>query len=222
MRRSLLSAAVAALLASAAAAEAPPAGLASPAASDAAKAEALKVRPGDTTLGDADAPVVIVEYASSGCSHCADFHTKTLPELKANYVETGQVLYVFRDFPLDNLAAGASLIARCMPEEKFFGYMDALFRNQATWRTNDDPLGKLTGLAEPFGFGRSDIDACLKDEAKLKAMQAARDEAMNVLGVVSTPTLFVNGEKIEGAASFEEVKAVVDRQLAEAATTPAE
>jgi protein-disulfide isomerase len=187
---------------------APPAGAAEPQTGPAlpSRADVLKPQPGDKTLGDPAAPVVVVEYASTGCGHCAAFHAQILPQLKSKYIETGKVFYVFRDFPLDDLAAAGSVIARCMPEGRYWDFLGTLFARQSFWRTNDDPLGKLKTLAAEAGLDNTGVDACLADQKGIMTVIDGRQTAMDVLQVNSTPTLFINGVSLEGPRDFDDVE----------------
>jgi protein-disulfide isomerase len=174
---------------------------------------ALTVKPDDVTLGDPKAPITLIEYASSGCGACAMFHMHTLPELKKNWVDTGKVYYVFREYSLDNVALGASQIARCLPADQFFPFMDILFRNQRDWHTNEQPVDKLIAIAERNGISRATVESCLNNKAILDALNARRQEAERVLGVGQTPTLFINGVVQPGAVPYEELDAILKTKL---------
>lgn len=97
----------------------------------------------DKILGSADAPVTVVEYASMTCGHCANFHMNTYPHLKKEYIDTGKVRFIFREFPLDPVALAAFMLARCMPEDKYFDTVDTLFEKQRTWAFTNDPLSLI-------------------------------------------------------------------------------
>lgn len=170
-----------------------------------AVAEALAPKPHDIGIGDPAAKVKIVEYASSGCSHCANFALNELPQLKTAYIDKGQVYFVLRDFPLDNVAAGASLVARCLPPEKFYPFMDALFQQQSVWHGPEttDPLAELKKIAASAGgLDGPAVDACLKNQENFDRLKAGVEEASEILEVNSTPTLFIDGEKASGAHTF--------------------
>ena len=172
-------------------------------------AEALAPKPDDIGLGDPNAPIRMVEYASSGCVHCAHMAKETIPKVKENYIDKGLVYYVLRDFPLDGVAAAASLIARCLPRERFYPFMDLLFRNQPAWHSAEvaDFRVALAALAGQAGLSPEAVESCLKDEAALARMQKGRDLAETILKVNSTPTSFINGEIVEGAAAYSEFDA---------------
>ncbi len=169
--------------------------------------QALALKDHDIGIGDPNAPVKLIEYASAGCGHCAAFAIETLPKIKADWIDKGQVYYVLRDFPLDNVATGASMIARCLPREGFYPFMEVLFRSQPEWHKNEGAIDALATLARRAGLSRAQVESCLKDEKVLKQIQDSRDEASKVLAVNSTPTMFVNGEMVAGAAAYADFEA---------------
>ena len=151
----------------------------------------------DLVLGKADAPVTIHEYASLTCSHCAAFHTKVLPVLKTKYIDTGKVRLVLREFPLDNLAAAGSMLARCAGGEKTYAMIQALFEKQSEWAfVQGNPVPAMFKIAEGHGFTKETFDKCLTDQKLLDGITGVRDHANKTLGVRSTPTFFVNGKKM--------------------------
>jgi protein-disulfide isomerase len=171
-------------------------------ASDVAKPVSLP----DMALGPADAAVTITEYASMTCPHCAAFDTAVFPKIKSEYIDTGKVRYVFREFPLDVKAAAGSMLARCIAKDdsgKYFAVVDLLFKQQADWamKNTAETLGRIGKQA---GLSQQAVEACLKDQALLDKIAADQKYASEVLKVDSTPTFFINGEKIKGEASFEE------------------
>lgn len=164
---------------------------------------------GDMALGEEDAPVTVVEYASMTCPHCASFHGDTFPELKEKYVDTGKVRFIFREFPFDDLALAAFMVARCAPAEKYFPMIDVMFERQETWAARDaDPREELFSIARSAGMTREAFDACLEDEEVARGIMAVRERAANEFGVESTPTFFVDGKVIRGnqpLAKFDEM-----------------
>ncbi len=185
-----------------------------PAAAQSVTAAELLVPPplGDRTLGKDDAPVTIVEYASMTCPHCAHFHETTYPELKKRYVDTGKVRFIFREFPLDPLAAGASMLARCADKDKFYPMIETLFQQQRQWAV-EKPIPKLLALAKQAGMSEQTFNSCLSDQKMLDAMQAEQKRATDKFGVNSTPTLFVNGKKVVGGTSIDELAKLIEPLL---------
>ncbi len=168
----------------------------------------------DRVLGKADAPVTLIEYASLTCSHCADFHVQVLPQLKKEYIDTGKVKLIFRDFPFDEAGLKASMIARCLPSEKYFDFLGSLYQTQASWsRASDDKI--LRQMASFAGMNDGAFNACVEDKALQDHLLEVRVNATNNDKVNSTPTMFVEGtlERVVGAQDYDAYKAVIDRQL---------
>jgi protein-disulfide isomerase len=168
---------------------------------DEVSVEAL-MKPGplpELIVGKADAPVTIVEYASMTCSHCANFHSTVYPALKEKYVDTGKVRFVMREFPLDNLAAAAAMLARCAGGDTTYSMIDVLFKTQEKWAfVRGNPVPELFKIAQQAGFTQERFDTCLKDNATLDQMISARQRASDEFGVNSTPTFFINGKRLKG------------------------
>jgi protein-disulfide isomerase len=170
------------------------------------KSALLKVQPNDHVLGDAKAPITLIEYASFTCPHCAHFHTQILPELKKKWIDTGKVKLVYRDFPLDQVAAKAAQIAECVPNDRYFGVIDLIFRNQPTWAAASDPIAELGKPLRIAGMAEKEIKECLANDAKANEV-IADYKGGETLGVNSTPTLFIDGQLYRGARSVEELDA---------------
>ena len=156
----------------------------------------------DLVYGDPNAKVTIVEYASMTCPHCARFHTDVFPKLKKKYIDTGKVKLVFREFPLDNLAAGASMLARCAKTpEASKKLIDALLRNQSKWAfVRSNPLPPLFAIAKQAGFTQKSFDSCLQNQKLLTALSKQRARASREFGVNSTPHFFVNGKRMNNGS----------------------
>lgn len=169
--------------------------------------KALALKDHDIGLGDPNAPIKLIEYASAGCGHCAAFAIETLPKIKEEWIDNGQVYYVLRDYPLDTVAYGASAIARCLPKEGFYPFMEVLFRSQPEWHKPQGAVDALATLARRAGLSRAQVESCLKDQKILTQIKESQEEASTVLAVNSTPTMFVNGEKVEGAAAYSDFEA---------------
>ena len=184
---------------------------AAPAAAPAAPvADALQVRPGDLVLGQAEAKVTIIEYASLTCPHCAAFHANTLPALKERYIDKGTVKLVFRDFPLDGLALRAAMLPHCAGPERYYGLLGTLFARQMQWATAQDPLGALAAISLQAGMNGEDFKACLANKAVEDQVLQSAMEGSKGLGVNATPTLFINGLKYSGGLAIEQIATIVD------------
>ncbi len=169
----------------------------------------------DMALGPQDAAVTITEFASMTCPHCAAFNEVVFPQIKKEYIDTGKVRYIFREFPLDIKAAAGSMLSRCIANgdaQKYFAVTDMLFRSQADWVTKNT-TETLTRIGKQAGMSAQQVEACLKDQALLDKIAADQKYATEVLKVDSTPTFFINGEKIKGEASFEEFQKKIDPLL---------
>ena len=155
----------------------------------------------EIVIGDAKAPVTIVEYASMTCGHCAHFHNAVLPELKAKLIDTGKVQLIYREFPLDNLAMAAAMMARCAGGDKTPELIKDLFAKQNDWAfVQGNPVPALFKIAEAHGFTKESFDKCLTDQKMLDGITGTRDRANKALGVRSTPTFFINGKKLADRA----------------------
>lgn len=163
------------------------------------------LRDGDIPLGAEDAPVTIIEYASMTCSHCATFHRETMPQLKSEYIDTGKVRLLFREFPLDSLALAASVVARCAGPEKFYGFLDVLFKQQRAWAGSSDPMKALERLARFGGLKKDDFEQCMDNRELRQQITASRFYGANEMGVQATPTLIINGEVHAGHIAFEDL-----------------
>ena len=156
-------------------------------------------------LGKDDAPITIVEYASMTCGHCASFHNKVLPALKQKYIDTGKARLIMREFPLDNLAAAASMLARCAGGEKTFPLISVLFARQEEWAfVKGDPRPELFKFAKQAGFSQESFDKCLADQKLLDEVTAVRTRGSDVFGVNATPTFFINGKKLTAGPTLDE------------------
>ncbi len=181
---------------------------------DLMKPEALP----DMVMGKADAPVTVIEYASMTCPHCAHFQETTFPELKKQYIDTGKVRYIFREFPLDNLAAAAFMLARCAGKDnssRYFAMIDTMFKQQRTWAV-EKPLPPMLAIAKQAGFTEQSFNACLANQPILDGIEKVRSRAVKDFKVESTPTFFVNGTKVTGALSIEDMAKVIDPYLKKA------
>ncbi|MEJ2432314.1 MAG: DsbA family protein [Pseudolabrys sp.] len=182
----------------------------------------------DLWLGDPKAPVIIIEYASMTCPHCAHFDETTFPALKKQYIDTGKVRYTMREFPLDPLAAAAFMLARCAADmgpdgkdtdaekgknkDKYYAMIDTLFRKQDEW-VKQKPLPDLLSISKQAGFSKESFDACLKNQKLLDDIQKERQVAIDKFKVHSTPTFFINGKAFAGAMTIEQMAKLIDPDL---------
>ena len=177
-----------------------------PVAAQAADVDALKelaVLPSDRILGKGDAPITIIEYASLTCPHCAHFEIDVLPKLKEKWIDTGKAKLVLRDFPLDEAALRAAMVARCAPPDRFYPLVDTFFSQQEKWVTARDYRGALEKLAKLGGVSDKEFKACIGDKKLEDQVAESRLTASQKLGVDATPTFFINGKKFDGAPTLE-------------------
>ncbi|MFM7084312.1 MAG: DsbA family protein [Hyphomicrobium sp.] len=151
----------------------------------------------EITMGQADAKVTIVEYASMTCGHCKNFHTTVFSDIKSKFIDTGKIRFIFREFPLDTRAFAASMLARCVGDNKTMPMITVLFETQADWAfVKENPTPKLFEVAKQAGFTKETFDKCLTDQSLLDKLSASRTRASEVFGVNATPTFFINGKRL--------------------------
>jgi protein-disulfide isomerase len=184
---------------------------ATPAPSAADVAATLKLTPDDRILGKPDAPVTIVEYASLTCPHCGHFAVDVLPKLKEKWIDTGKAKLVLRDFPLDEPAVRAAMIARCAPPDKFYAFIDSFFKDQQQWVMAKDYKTALQRLAMLGGMSKSQFDTCFADKSGEDKVLQSRLTATQKLGVDSTPTFYINGIKFDGAPEEDAMNAAISQ-----------
>ncbi len=165
----------------------------------------------DRVLGDPKAPITIIDYASLTCSHCANFHGQILPELKKNWVDTGKAKFVYRDFPLDGIALRASKLARCLDSgERYFNFIDILFKTQNDWISAKKIDVALNGMAKMAGLSQKQIEACDENKELSEGIVAMRKAGEDTYSVKSTPTIIINDKPYAGGAlSYEALDKVL-------------
>lgn len=168
----------------------------------------------DEVMGDANAKVTIVEYASMTCPHCRTFHEKVMPTLKEDYIDTGKVKFILRPFPFDGDRRGeaAFMLAKCAPNGNYYPMIDALFETQQVWAGKGNPVPELLRLSKMAGMSEDDFKTCLGNQELLTKIVEGRNKAVKDFGVRATPTIFVDGEKL-GDSSLETVTKAIDAAL---------
>lgn len=167
----------------------------------------------ERVLGDATAPVEMIEYSSLTCPHCAAFHAEKLPELKKKYIETGKLRLIQRDFPFDRLGAMAAMMARCANPMRYHQFIDVLFKQQNQWSRSDDPVGALVQIGKLGGLSEKDFQACMQNEDLLNGILKMRQDGVAEYDINSTPTFIINGEKIVGNQSLEDFEEAIEKHL---------
>lgn len=166
---------------------------------------------GEVVMGNPDAPITMVEYASLTCPHCATFHNNIFPELKEKYIKTGKVKLVFRNFIRDQLDVAVSMITRCYGPDKFFDLMDLYFLRQRQWLTQE-PLPEISAIARTAGISRVDLDACISN-TELQAHLLDMQKDGRAEGVSGTPTFFINDQQQVGPGSVELFEKIFEGEL---------
>ena len=177
----------------------------------------LEVTEDDFVVGDKNAPVTIIEYASLSCSHCADFHNNTLNDLIKEYVETGKARIVFRDFPFNYPALLGSMVLRCIPEDVRYDYMNALFQLQPKWvvRENAKSTQELYKIMQSGGMTKEEFETCTNNVELENTILQALIAAQNEFNIQSTPSFLINGNLVEGNKSIKEFRQIIDKILSE-------
>lgn len=157
----------------------------------------------DVTIGKADAPITVVEYFSLNCPHCARFADDPFPKIKSEWIDTGKVKWVMRDFPLNDVALAAAMIAHCSGD-RYLAFVDAFFKTQASWAAAKDPLAEIKTVARLGGMDGPAVDKCLADSAMLAQINARASEATDKLKVNSTPSFVINGKLAVGEKSYDD------------------
>jgi len=175
----------------------------------------------DMVLGEANAPVTIVEYMSTTCPHCAAFHNNTFDAIKAKYVDSGKVRFIVREFPFDPRAAAAFMLARCNPQDpsklteaaQYFPMLAMLMKQQETWAAAQDGREALMQMSKLAGFTEETFKACLTNQKLLDDVNAVRERGAKEFGVAATPTFLINGQRYSGDMSVDTMSALIDSKL---------
>lgn len=168
---------------------------------------------GETAIGGSTAPVTMIEYSSLSCPHCANFHNNTYPELKKRYIDTGKVRMIFRDFPLNQPAVQATVVAHCGGADRYVGFIDVLFKTQANWAQSHDTVSELKKLARLGGLSEEQVDACLNDQSLVDSILQGRLKWQKEHNVQSTPTFVINDQVYPGNRSIDEFAAIIEPLL---------
>jgi len=166
----------------------------------------------EKSFGPADAKVTIVEYASVTCHHCMNFHMETWPKLQEKYIDTGKIRFIMREFPLDTLATAGFMLARCAGDDRWYPMLDLLYRSQESWAHAKNPADELFNTVKQAGMTKDSFEACLGDQKLLDGINKTRTRGTE-LGVNSTPTFFINGQKHMGAMSIEQFDKILEPLL---------
>jgi protein-disulfide isomerase len=175
--------------------------------------ESMAAEPQEQILGNPNAPVTIIEYASLTCSHCAQFHNEVLPKLKERYIAPGKVRLIYRDFPLDQTALAAAALAHCAGPERYFSMIEVLFETQSNWARADDPIAALKQLGKLGGLSDESMNACFADEKLTNGILQGRLAGQNEYKIGSTPTFIIDGKAYPGSRDVDEFAKLIDPLL---------
>ncbi len=166
---------------------------------------------GEREYGNRNAPVTIVEYVSLTCPHCRNYHAKIFPKVKRQYVDTGKLRYIVREFPIGRTAGTAAMATRCAPKNKHIALTEAYLSRQSEWVSQEIRRDAIYGIAKSSGMSRAEFDKCISNQSIIDGLTEVKKRGRKY-GVIGTPTLFINGQKLQGAVTFEEVKALIETQ----------
>ncbi|HEY1961550.1 MAG TPA: thioredoxin domain-containing protein [Rhizomicrobium sp.] len=177
----------------------------------------VTVSQSDRTLGNKNAPITMVEYAAPSCPHCSHFNEAMFPQLKANYIDTGKVYYIFRVFPLSSVDVAVEAMARCLPANNYFQFIDLMFRNQPKWDPDGyqipDVHGALVEMGRIAGMSAEQVDRCIGNQAEQQRITKVGEDAQTRYSVNGTPTFITNGQIHSTFANYQELKDYLDAQL---------
>jgi len=177
---------------------------------------AIVLKPTDRTLGNPKAPVLMVEYAAPSCPHCSRWNAEVFPLLKKNYIDTGKVYYVFRVFPLRAADVAVESMARCLPADNYFQFIDLMFRNQEKWDPEygiTDVHAALVDMGRIAGMSGEQVDTCIGNQAEQKRATDVGQEASTKYGINGTPSFIINGELRSGEFPWDQMKKLLDSML---------
>ena len=183
--------------------------------------ELLKILPSDFVVGDKNAPVLVIEYASLSCPHCASFARESFEKLKTDFIDSGKVKFVYRNFPLNQPALVAAMFAMCKVEDAkssdaaYYDAVKILFRTQDSWAFDEKYSEKLEAIAKLDGMSSERFTSCITSKALQEKILVARMNAAKTLQIKSTPSFFVNGEISEGYVDYQTIKKLVEKKLTE-------
>ena len=175
------------------------------------QAELMAAGPlGDRVLGKATAPVTVIEYVSLTCPHCANFHKTLFPRMKKEFIDTGKVRYIVREFPIGHMSGAAAIVNRCAPEDKYFFLLNQFLTRQPEWVSQEVRPDALYSVAKSSGMTRETFDKCLSNQTIIDGLTEVKQRGRQ-FGVIGTPTFFINGRKAQGEVTFDEIKAMIEQ-----------
>jgi protein-disulfide isomerase len=166
---------------------------------------------GERALGNPNAPVTVIEYASLTCPHCAHFQREVFPRVKKELIDTGKIRFIVREFPIGHTSGAAAIINRCATEDKYFSLFNAFLLRQPEWVSQAVRPDAIYSVAKSSGMTREAFDKCLTNQTIIDGLTEVKQRGRK-FGVIGTPTFFANGRKAQGTITFEEFKAMLGPQ----------
>ena len=164
-------------------------------------------------LGNVDAKIIVIEYASMTCIHCSNFHKEIFPKIKEKYIDTKKIKFIFRDFPLDKQALFGSVLAKCAPKEKYYDFVKLILSTQTKWISNDDAfIDKLKNIGKLAGLTENKINSCFNDEKLVDSIVKMRSVAEEKYKINSTPSFIIN-EKKYSAMPYENFEKIIENLI---------
>ena len=164
---------------------------------------------GERSVGSKTAPVTVIEYASLTCPHCASFHRTVFPRVKREYIDTGKIRFIVREFPIGRTAGAAAIVNRCAPEGKYFALFGEFLSRQGEWVSQEVRPDAIFSVAKRTGMSRETFDKCLANQTIIQGLTEVKERGRR-FGVIGTPTFFANGRKAQGVVTFEQFKALIE------------
>jgi len=174
----------------------------------------------EMAFGRPDAPVTIMQYASLTCPYCRRFHKETFPNLKKEFIDTGKVRYVLREFPIGKASGAATIALRCAKPEKYLTLYGKFLEQQPAWVSQEVRLDPIFKVASQVGMTRQQFDACRENQAMIDGLKWVKDRG-RTLGVIGTPNFFVAGTLIKRVLTIEDIRTMVEPLLKARATAAA-
>jgi protein-disulfide isomerase len=165
---------------------------------------------GERVLGKPNAPVTVIEYVSLTCPHCANFHKHLFPRVKKEFIDTGKVRYIVREFPIGHTSGTAAIINRCAPEDKYFFLLNQFLTRQPEWVSQEVRPDAIYSVAKSSGMSRETFDKCLSNQTIIDGLTEVKQRGRQ-FGVIGTPTFFINGRKAQGEVTYDEIKALIEQ-----------
>jgi len=165
---------------------------------------------GERVLGKATAPVTVIEYVSLTCPHCANFQKTLFARFKKEFIDSGKVRYIVREFPIGHTSGAAAIVNRCAPEDKYFFLLSQFLTRQPEWVSQEVRPDAIYSVAKSSGMSRETFDKCLSNQTIIDGLTEVKQRGRQ-FGVIGTPTFFINGRKAQGEVTFEEIKAMIEQ-----------